>query len=415
MVSEWTTASLADIYDFSSGLSKPRAAFGSGFPFLSFKDVFHNSAVPKKLVELVESTERERERGSIQRGDVFLTRTSETMDELGMSSTALEDISNATFNGFTKRLRPRSSRRIAPEFARYFFRSPAFRQQVYAMSSLSTRASLNNEMLAKLSITFPTYSQQESIGLTLGAFDDRIDNLRQTNTTLEAIAQALFKSWFVDFDPVHAKAEGREPEGMDATTAALFPSEFEESELGLIPKGWIAGSLSNIAELKYGKALKSSERRAGPFPVYGSGGVTGVHDTFLVDHPSVIVGRKGTIGSLYWQETPFFPIDTVFYVLPKVSLHFCYQAMKRMGLEHLNTDAAVPGLNRDNAYRRPIVIPGNDLLTAWDSIVGTIRSKISHNGMQMESLTDLRDTLLPRLISGKLQLGDSIKSAGNEI
>src|SRR5690606_8730691 len=111
---------------------------------------------------------------------------------------------------------------------------------------------------------------------------------------------------------------------------------------------WQVGSLSDITELKYGKALKSSERRAGPYPVYGSGGVTGMHDTFLVDHPSVIVGRKGTVGSLYWQETPFFPIDTVFYVLPKVSLQFCYHAMKCMGLDHLNTDAVVPGLNREN-------------------------------------------------------------------
>ncbi|MDD1496328.1 hypothetical protein [Burkholderia thailandensis] len=122
MANEWQTLSLAEIYDFSSGLSKPRSEFGSGHPFLSFKDVFYNSAVPKQLTELVQSTEQERARYSVMRGDVFLTRTSETMDELGMSSVALADIPDATFNGFTKRLRPKREL-IAPGFARYFFRS----------------------------------------------------------------------------------------------------------------------------------------------------------------------------------------------------------------------------------------------------------------------------------------------------
>jgi type I restriction enzyme S subunit len=153
MAGEWKSLPLDQIYDFSSGLSRPRSAFGSGHPFLAFKDIFYNSAVPEELTELVNSTEQERFRCSIRRGDVFLTRISETMDELGMSCVALRDVPNATFNGFTKRLRPRDSEIVTPEYARYYFRAPTFRQFVTAMSSLSTRASLNNEMLARLWIT----------------------------------------------------------------------------------------------------------------------------------------------------------------------------------------------------------------------------------------------------------------------
>ncbi|MGA7524519.1 MAG: hypothetical protein WBW84_18860 [Acidobacteriaceae bacterium] len=162
MASEWHALSLAEVYEFTSGLSKPHSEFGSGYPFLSFKDVFYNSAVPKQLTELVQSTEQERVRCSVMRGDVFLTRTSETMDELGMSSVALCDIPDATFNGFTKRLRPKRAL-IAPEFARYFFRGPDFRAAVNSMSTMSTRASLNNEMLERLTITFPEYAEQEAI------------------------------------------------------------------------------------------------------------------------------------------------------------------------------------------------------------------------------------------------------------
>ena len=117
--------------------------------------------------------------------------------------------------------------------------------------------------LNKIQIACPPREIQNEIVTTLGALDDRITLLRETNATLEAIAQALFKSWFVDFDPVHAKQQGRAPEGMDEATAALFPDSFEESELGLVPKGWQPQRLESFIELAYGKALKFDGSHAG--------------------------------------------------------------------------------------------------------------------------------------------------------
>lgn len=231
----------------------------------------------------------------------------------------------------------------------------------------------------------PELEEQCVIAETLGALDDRIDNLCQTNATLEAIAHALFKSWFVDFDGVP-------------------PEDMQESELGLIPKGWRVGTLADLCELKYGKALKATERHEGEIPVYGSGGITGYHNDPLVKKPTIIVGRKGTVGSLYWQRAPCFPIDTVFYVEPKVSLHFCYYSMQRLGLHNLNTDAAVPGLNRDNAYRQSVLIPEPDLLAQWDVLASGIRARMDGADQQAATLTALRDSLLPRLISGRLRL-----------
>jgi type I restriction enzyme S subunit len=105
---------------------------------------------------------------------------------------------------------------------------------------------LTGRALASLELPLPPLDVQKEIVGALKPIDQRIDLIRQTIITLEAIAQALFKSWFVDFDPVHAKTEGREPEGMDAATAALFPSEFEESELGLVPKGWRADEIGKV-------------------------------------------------------------------------------------------------------------------------------------------------------------------------
>ena len=153
--SDWHEHNLNEIFTFSSGLSKSREEFGFGFPFLSFKEIFNNFFLPSKLENLANTTEKERVSCSIKRGDVFLTRTSETQEELGMSSVALNDYPNATFNGFAKRLRPIEGKVIWPEYAGYYFRSPKFRATVTSMASMTTRASLNNEMMSALKSYYP--------------------------------------------------------------------------------------------------------------------------------------------------------------------------------------------------------------------------------------------------------------------
>jgi len=271
-----------------------------------------------------------------------------------------------------------------PRFISYFLRCIDFR----AYSDKAAVPGVNRNDLHRAKVVLPPFKEQHAIAHILDTLDDRIDNLRQTSATLEAMAQALFKAWCVDFDGVPSE-------------------EMQESELGLIPQGWRVGTLADLCELKYGKALKASERRNGEIPVYGSGGITGYHDEALVTMPTIIVGRKGTVGTLYWQSTPCFPIDTVFYVEPKVSLHFCYYAMMRMGLHHLNTDAAVPGLNRNNAYRQTVVIPNAEALEKWTATVSIIRKRMDTADQQIATLTQLRDTLLPKLISGALRIPHS--------
>ena len=266
---------------------------------------------------------------------------------------------------------------------------------------------INQTTLNAIETQIPCPREQRAISGIVGALDDRITLLRETNATLETIAQALFKSWFVDFDPVRAKMEGRTPEGMDEATAALCPDGFETSELGEVPRGWQPIRLDSFLELAYGKALKAENRNPGPVPVYGSGGVTGWHDTPLIDSPSIIVGRKGTVGSLYWESRPFYPIDTVFYVKAKRPLTYCHQLLKTLGLDGMNTDAAVPGLNRENVYRLLVPDVPAEMLAAFDTSASALRDSIDHNEAQAQTLSTLRDTLLPRLISGQLRLPEA--------
>jgi type I restriction enzyme S subunit len=145
------------------------------------------------------------------------------------------------------------------------------------------------------------------------------------------------------------------------------------------------------------KALKKTERTNGDYPVYGSGGVDGTHNEYLVKGPELLL-RKGTVGSLHWEYKDFYPIDTVFFVRPKeyFSLVYCYQLLKTLGLENMNTDAAVPGLNRNNAYRLDVITPTQPIIARFTNIIQAIRYKMDSNHNEAENLTALRDTLLPK-------------------
>ncbi|AXK37977.1 restriction endonuclease subunit S [Crenobacter cavernae] len=307
------------------------------------------------------------------------------------------------------RLRPMDC--IRADYLYCVIASREFTEYIQNVTTGTAVPHISAKQIREFKFKLPDLGTQVLVGQFLANLDDRIALLRETNATQEAIAQALFKSWFVDFDPVRAKQEGRAPEGMDEATAALFPDEFEESELGLVPRGWKPIRLDSFIELAYGKALKAENRNPGKVPVYGSGGITGWHDTALVSQASIIVGRKGTVGSIYWESRPFFPIDTVFYVKAQRPLTYCHQLLKTLGLHDMNTDAAVPGLNRENVYRLLVPDASLSVINAFDEVVKGLRQAIDHNEYQAQTLATLRDTLLPRLISGQLRLPEAESEA----
>ena len=314
------------------------------------------------------------------------------------------------------------------DYLLYLLQSSFVQNQLDGRASGSTVTGIKQSELREIILKLPPTTLQKSISHQLKCLDKKIDLNNKINQTLEQMSQTLFKSWFVDFDPVidnaldagnpipetlQSRAELRQKvrnsenfKPLPADIRVLFPAEFEETELGYAPKGWMTNRLENILELAYGKALKKTERTNGNYPVYGSGGVDGTHNEYLVKGPGVIVGRKGTVGSLHWENKNFYPIDTVFFVKPKeyYSLVYCYQLLKTLGLENMNTDAAVPGLNRNNAYRLEVVTPTQSIIAKFTNIIQTIQHKMDSNHNETENLTALRDTLLPKLISGELSL-----------
>ena len=305
---------------------------------------------------------------------------------------------------------------------------------INGMDSGSAIPSTSRDEFYKLPVRVPDVEEQQQIAKTLSLFDDRIALLRETNATLEAIAQALFKSWFVDFDPVRAKMEGRAPEGMDEATAALFPDSFEESELGLVPKGWRVGTLADVASYQNGYAFKTKDWSGVGHPVIKIGNVkpgiietTGASyvlpetivglDRFRLQRGDLLVGMTGYVG-----ETGLVPeIEPAAYLNQRVGkistengisdLGFVYCIVRnpayKTHAESKSHGSAQANVSGTDLMSYPTVLPSAVVLDVFNQILAVFIWQILVKYEESQTLAALRDTLLPRLISGQLRLTPS--------
>lgn len=334
-----------------------------------------------------------------------------------------------------------SGERVRSDFLRWLLKGPEWWSEVSKFINVgAVFDSLRCRDIPNFELTIPPLEEQAEIAHVLRTFDDRITLLRETNTTLEAIAHALFKSWFVDFDPVCAKAEGRQPEGMDATTAALFPDSFEESELGLVPKEWkveraeqwlsvletgrrpkggVSGildgvpsigaeSIVRIGEFDYSKTkyvsaeffekMKSGALQSHDVLLYKDGGKPGVFlprvSMFGDGFPFQMCGINEHVFRVRLKE-PFGQAFLYYWLWSDQVMH---------ELKHRGGKAAIPGINQSDVKELKLIVPNEQALRRFDEITSPLVKRIFANAKKARTLTQLRDTLLPRLISGQLCL-----------
>ena len=389
-MSEWKKVKLGELYEVHNGLSKGRQFFGSGYPFLTFSTVFNNYFLPKGLDSLVQSSEKEREACSIRKGDVFITRTSETMDELGMSSVALRDYPNATYNGFTKRLRPITDK-VIPEYIGYYLRSPKFRVKFMAFSSMTTRASLANGDLLGMEVELPSKEVQQRIATILSRYDSLIENYQKQIKLLEEAAQRLYKEWFVDLH---------------------FPGHETTIIVDGVPEGWEKKPVDTIYSIKYGKNLSTkliSEN--GKFPVYGANGVIGYYDKANCNEQVVLITSRGN-GSgdvLMTYHKDAFITNNSFIVSPIEDYSYCqlpftYQFLKNANFRAVRTGAAQPQLTNQSIHTVDVVLPSKDVIIDYCDKAFYNNKKIILLKNQIRLLTEARDRLLPKLMSDEISM-----------
>ncbi|OJA07459.1 restriction endonuclease subunit S [Halomonas sp. QHL1] len=220
---------------------------------------------------------------------------------------------------------------------------------------------------------------QKDIEHAIQPYDDLVENNRRRIQLLDEFAHLLYQEWFV-----HLR----------------FPGHEQVRITDGVPEGWAKKPLKQIATLNYGKALKAELRVPGSYPVYGSSGEVGTHEKALCKGPGIVIGRKGNVGSVFWINRDFYPIDTVYFINCEESNLFLFHALQ--SVQFINTDVAVPGLNRDMAYSREILIPDNTILGQFLEEANPIQAQIIKLQEYNEKLAQARDLLLPKLMSGEL-------------
>jgi type I restriction enzyme S subunit len=257
--------------------------------------------------------------------------------------------------------------------------------QMQNVSHGATQDNLSVDKLLSFDFLVPPLPVQQRIAGILSAYDELIENSQRRIKILESMARALYREWFV-----HFRFPGHENHPRVA------------SPLGEIPQGWEVKKFGDVIELNYGKALKKEDRRDGDNPVFGSSGIVGTHDAALVKGPGIIVGRKGNVGSVFWCDEDFFVIDTAYFVTSTLPLRFLFYVLPT--LNFINSDAAVPGLSRNQAYTLELLVPPVSLLEKFCKLAGTFERQAATLQRQIQNLRRTRDLLLPRLLSGQIEV-----------
>lgn len=424
---ELAVAKLEDVAFFQEGPGILAKDFRSnGVPLLRLKSIEGTYATLNGCNYLdPEKVQRKWNHFKTKKGDLLIS----TSASLGRVSIVTAESEGAIPYTGIIRFRSKSSSLI-DSYLRAYLSSSEFIRQAQSMASGSVISHFGPTHIKQMSIKLPSLDRQEFIGNFHTKLDEHIRAVQHQNTALEAIAQRLFRSWFVNFEPVHAKVAGKEPEAMSAELAALFPSEFEDSELGPIPKGWSVTSFGNAFDIKGGATPSTSE------PLYWEGGThawatpkdmsslaskvmyrterqitaAGVAKISSKALPSgtVLMSSRAPVGYLAIAKAPI-SINQGFIAIPPTPGIPASYAVELLAHKMPDIKANAGGTTFAEISKtqfRPIkwTRPSEKVLTAFGKLVEPLYAQVHGNCLLVDSLARLRDHLLPRLISGKLSL-----------
>ena len=344
--------------------------------FLSATNVTRSGFDFSDCLFISEQTDDELRKGKLTRNDVVLTTRGTLGNVAFYGDTVPYD--HVRINSGMVIMRATPSK-LMPEFLYGFLRTPFFDSQVEQLRSGAAQPQLPIRDIKKIRLLLPPKPLQETIVGVFMSYDDLIENNLRRMALLEEAARQLYREWFVRL---------------------RFPGHEHTRITDGVPDGWEQVPLGERVILNYGKSLKAEDRTDGPCPVYGSSGIVGYHEKSLAKGPGIILGRKGNVGSVYWSAIDYWPIDTVYFLNAETSNLWLYYALQHM--HFISTDVAVPGLNRDFAYSRPLLVPPPPILRGFLDTVEPLHEQADKLVELNKKLCAARDLLLPRLMSGEI-------------
>jgi type I restriction enzyme, S subunit len=389
-----------------------------GTPILTVEHLSDNRISHSDLPRVSDADRLRLSRYALREGDIVFSR----VGSVDRRALVRKEEEGWLFSGRCLRVRVDRTR-IDPQYVSWFFGFEGFKEHIRRIAVGATMPSINTKILAEVPIYFPPLHEQKAIAAALGALDDKIELNRRMNATLEAMARALFQSWFVDFDPVRAKVDGRQPTGLDAATADLFPNEFLNSEVGPIPKGWRVGKLGEAATNPRRTIHPNEIAPNTPYIALEHMPRRSVALAEWADSADVTSGkfefRKGEI--LFGKLRPYFhkvgvaPVEGVcstdiLVITPSTPSWFGFILGHVSSDELVNfTDLAstgtkMPRTSWPDISSFAVVIPPEPIAGAFTRFVRAVADRIISNSHESHTLAAVRDTLLPKLLNGSLRI-----------
>ena len=426
MAGEWTTVKLSDIADVQTG------PFGSqlhmedyvehGTPIVTVEHLGNRNFSSQNLPRVKDSDKKRLNKYVLKEGDVVFSRVG-SVDRCSYVGTKEH---GWMFSGRCLRIRA-TANSVDPLYLYYYFTSEPIKELIRSIAVGATMPSINTTILSDVPVQLPPLSVQKRIAHILGTLDDKIELNLRMNKTLEEMARALFKSWFIDFNPVVAKSEGRQPEGMNAATAKLFPDSFEDSELGRIPKGWRVMPVGEVVDCVGGSTPSTTDPRfwengihhwttpkdfsslQSPFLLETArkiteAGVTSI-SSGLLPAGTLLLSSRAPVGYLAIATMPV-AINQGFIALKcnenasnYFMLNWCQENMDK--IEGRATGTTFAEISKSNFRPIPVVLPGQSTMRCFSVGVKPLYAQIVTNLCQNRTLANLRDWLLPRLLKGE--------------
>ena len=424
-MSKITKYALSDLYDMSSGLSSKKEQAGHGAPFVSFGTVFNNYFLPEELPDLMDTNEKEQQIYSIKAGDVLITRTSETIDELAMSCVAVKDYPKATYSGFTKRLRPKREGIAYPKYMAFYFRSALFRKAVTNNAFMTLRASFNEDIFTFLDVYLPDYDEQVRIGDMLYNIECKIQKNKEINDYLEEMAKTIYDYWFVQFEFPDENGKPYKSSGgkmvWNDKLNLQIPNTWQSTELSSYGKIISGGTPSTENEDFYaddGIAWITpndlSNNTSNMFISHGERDISlqGLNNSSatLIPSSSILLSTRAPIGYIAISMNELTTNQGFKTLVPNDTdnTSFLYYLIKRNipYLEQMGTGTTFKEVSKDSMEHLAVILPSNNILVHFfQKIKPYIMLRKSYE-QETKKLISIRNWLLPIVMNGQATIED---------
>lgn len=424
-MSKITKYALSDLYDMSSGISSKKEQAGHGAPFVSFGTVFNNYFLPEELPDLMDTSEKEQEIYSIKAGDVLITRTSETIDELAMSCVAVKDYPNATYSGFIKRLRPKREGIVYPKYMAFYFRSALFRKAVTNNAFMTLRASFNEDIFTLLEVHLPDYDEQVRIGDLLYKIECKIQKNRKINDYLEEMTKTIYDYWFVQFDFPDENGKPYKSSGgkmvWNDKLNLQIPNTWQSTELSSYGKIISGGTPSTENEDFYadnGIAWITpndlSNNTSNMFISHGERDISvqGLNNSSaaLIPSSSILLSTRAPIGYIAVSMNELTTNQGFKTLVPNDTdnTSFLYYLIKRNipYLEQMGTGTTFKEVSKDSMEHLTVILPSNNILAHFFQKIKPYMMLRKSYEQETKKLISIRNWLLPIVMNGQATIKD---------